>query len=68
MMMTMIAAAEMAMTEELVPRETKITRGKAMTVINQTMAEAGIMRTGSAPASSGRDPTSVSIAIISVYE
>ena len=64
----MMAAAEVAMTEEVIPRETKITRGKAMTVINQTMAGAGIMRADSALASSGRDPTSVSIAIISVYE
>jgi hypothetical protein len=68
MMTTMMVAAEVVMTEEVIPRETTITRGEAMTVINQTMAGVGIMRTGSAPASSGRDLSSVSIAIISVYE
>ena len=68
MMTKMMVAAEVAMTKKLMPRETKITRGEAMNAINLTMAGAGIMQAGSAPASSGRDPTSVSIAIISVYE
>ena len=63
-----MVAAEVVMTEEVIPRETTITRGEAMTVINQTMVGAGITLIGSAPASSGRDPSSVSRAIISVYE
>jgi hypothetical protein len=65
MMTTMIAVPEVAMTEELVPRETIITRAEAMTATDPIMVEAGITRAGSAPASNGRDPSSVSIAEIS---
>lgn len=65
MMTTIMAVAEVEMTEAVVHRELTITQAEAMTPTDPIMVGAGITRAGSAPASSGRDPSSVSIAEIS---
>ena len=68
MMTTMMAAADVAMTEKVIHKKTTtLIMHEAMTTIDHAMAEAGITQAGFAPVLSGMDPTSVSTAIES-YE